>query len=244
VSSSAIDSEFENLISREIGEPRPAAPLGLSPARRGRPRSEAVEASIVEAMLRLMARGSSLASLTVEAIANEAGVGKATIYRRWPDKEALLLHLLVQLEAKAEPVCEHPTLRETLVAALEGIRLNAVNRRSGTNLALIGAEIRAIPDLYVKYHEAVIAPRRAALRELLQAAQRRGELRDDLDPGLLCELIVGPMLSRAVLHPDASLDDPELSAAMVDAVLEGIAARPGHGGSAHSQDTHTDHAGT
>jgi AcrR family transcriptional regulator len=225
VSSSAIDSEFEHLISREIGEHQPAAP---APARRGRPRNEAVEASILEGMLRLLARGSSLAGLSIDAIAAEAGVGKATIYRRWPDKDALLLHLLVQLESKIEPVCEQGSIRDTLVAVLESIRLNAVNRRSGTDLAMIGAEIRAIPALYSRYHEAVIAPRRALLRRRIAEAQLRGELRADLDPELLGELIVGPMLSRTVLHPDASVEDPDLAATMVDALLSGLAAHPTH----------------
>ncbi|WP_052442874.1 TetR/AcrR family transcriptional regulator [Streptacidiphilus neutrinimicus] len=237
----AVDSEFEDLIGRELGRRRPAAPPSAPdaaarpvpapvpvpvPAKRGRPRSEAVETSIVEGMLRLLAKGSSLASLTVEAIAAEAGVGKATIYRRWSDKDALLLHLLTQLESKIDPICELPTLRETLIAAVDSIRLNAVNRRSGSDLAMIGAEIRAIPDLYGRYHETVIEPRRRALRELVHAAQLRGELRDDIDPDLLGELVVGPMLSRAVLHPDASIDDPTLAATIVDAVLEGVAIKP------------------
>jgi AcrR family transcriptional regulator len=237
----AVDSEFENLINRELGRQRPAAPTSPAaapvpvpaPAKRGRPRSEAVESSIVEGMLRLLAKGSSLASLTVEAIAAEAGVGKATIYRRWPDKDALLLHLLTQLESKLDPICERDTLRESLIAAVDSIRLNAVNRRSGSNLAMIGAEIRAIPDLYCRYNETVIEPRRRALRELVRAAQLRGELRDDIDPDLLGELVVGPMLSRAVLHPDASIEDPNLAATIVDAVLEGIAIRPGVSSNIH-----------
>jgi AcrR family transcriptional regulator len=174
-------------------------------------------------MLRMLDKGSSLASLTVEAIAAEAGVGKATIYRRWPDKDALLLHLLAQLESKLEPISERGTLRESLIGVVESIRLNAVNRRSGSNLAMIGAEIRAIPDLYCRYHATVIEPRREALRELMRAAQERGELRPDLDPDLLGELVVGPILSRAILHPDASIEDPDLAATIVDAVLEGIA---------------------
>ncbi|MEZ0064701.1 AcrR family transcriptional regulator [Streptacidiphilus sp. MAP12-20] len=230
MSSSAIDSEFEHLISREIGEQKSAAPVPAAPvpARRGRPRNEAVETSILEGMLRLLGRGSSLAGLSIDAIAAEAGVGKATIYRRWPDKDALLLHLLVQLESKTEPLCERDSIRDTLIAVLERIRLNAVHRRSDTDLAMIGAEIRAIPGLYCRYHEAVIAPRRAALRELIADAQRRGELRADLDPDLLGELFVGPMLSRSLLHPDASVEDPDLAATMVDAVLGGLAANPVH----------------
>ncbi|RAG81375.1 TetR family transcriptional regulator [Streptacidiphilus pinicola] len=245
----AVDSEFENLIGHELGRQRATAPAGPPeaaaappPAKRGRPRSEAVEASIVEGMLRLMAEGSSLAGLSVEAIAAEAGVGKATIYRRWPDKDAMLLHLLQQLESKLDPICERATLRETLIAAVDSIRVNAVNRRSGSNLAMIGAEIRAIPDLYARYHEAVIEPRRRALRELVRAAQLRGELRDDIDADLLGELVVGPMLSRAVLHPDASIEDPSLAATIVDAVLQGVAVRPGGPETGLSSNTHPVHS--
>ncbi|WP_052438586.1 TetR/AcrR family transcriptional regulator [Streptacidiphilus jiangxiensis] len=242
-----VDSEFESLISRELGQQRSTAPSTSSttsttpatpPAKRGRPRSEAVESSIVEGMLRLLDRGSSLAGLTVEAIAAEAGVGKATIYRRWPDKDALLLHLLTQLESKLDPICERATLRESLIAAVDSIRLNAVNRRSGSNLAMIGAEIRAIPDLYARYHETVIEPRRRALRALIHDAQLRGELRVDIDADLLGELVVGPMLSRAILHPDGSLEDPALATTIVDAVLEGIAV------SSNTHPVHSDADGT
>ncbi|MBF9071405.1 TetR/AcrR family transcriptional regulator [Streptacidiphilus fuscans] len=236
--SSAVDSQFEQMIGREIGgrattPARSTAPGAEpadcpAPARRGRPRTEGVEDSIVEGMLRLMARGTSLAGMTIEAIAAEAKVGKSTIYRRWPDREALLLHLLTELDAEAGPLyCERGTLRETLISVVESIRRMGVTRRSGTSLALVAAEIRAIPALYEKYSKVVIEPRREALRSLILDAQLRGELRGDLPPDLMAELIVGPMLSLTVLHPESPLrlEDSELSSTIVDAVLTGVGVK-------------------
>lgn len=56
----------------------------------------------MEAMLRLLLRGIALRAMSMEAIVGKAGVGKATLYRRWPSKDALLLHLLERLEAETE----------------------------------------------------------------------------------------------------------------------------------------------
>ncbi len=67
------------------GAARPAA---------GRPRSEAAHRAILDAVIALIGEGESLANLAMEAVAAKAGVGKATIYRRWPNKEEMLLEAL------------------------------------------------------------------------------------------------------------------------------------------------------
>ena len=192
--------------------------------RRGRPRSEAAEQAIVEAVLNLLGQGSSLAGLSIEGIAAEAGVGKATIYRRWANKDALLLDVLQRAE-EPEPTLAGDSVRDDLVASLEFLRRTALARRSRTSLAVFTAELRALPELHRAYHAQVIEPRRARMRDLLARGVALGEIRDDIDLDLLGELIVGPMLSRTLLRPEAPLDDPTLSATIVDTVLQGVAAR-------------------
>ena len=197
------------------------APCAAGP-RRGRPRSEAAEQSIIEAALQLLTRGSSLNSISIEGIAAQAGVGKATIYRRWPNKEELLFDVLVRAEPP-EPEYRGGTMRDTLVQILEYLRQSTLAKRDPTSFAGAVADLRATPGLYQRYHDQVIAPRRARLHRLIAEGVANGELRDDVDVDLLGELIIGPMLSRAMLHPDASLDDPDLPAVIVDTVLQGIA---------------------
>jgi len=188
---------------------------------RGRPRSEAAELAIVGAVLRLLDRGGSLGGMSVEGIAAEAGVGKATIYRRWPNKEALLLDVLVRTELP-EPEYVDGTVRDVLVEIMEFFRMAALARRERSTLTLLD-QFRAVPELHQRYLDQVIAPRRARLRKLITRGMERGEIRADIDPDLLGDLLVGPMLTRTLLHPDAGLDDPTLSATIVDTLLQGIA---------------------
>jgi AcrR family transcriptional regulator len=190
--------------------------------RRGRPRSEAAGQAIVDAVLRLLDGGTSLSGMSVEGIAAEAGVGKATIYRRWPNKDALLLDVLVRTDL-AEPEYVAGTVRDTLVEILEFFRHSALARRERASVASFVEQFRAVPELHRRYHEEVIAPRRARLRRLLAKGVADGEIRGDVDLDLLGEILVGPMLSRTLLHPDAALDDPTLSATIVDTLLQGIA---------------------
>ncbi len=196
--------------------PAPCAP------RRGRPRSEAAEQAIVEAVLRLLDRGTSLGGMSVEGIAAEAGVGKATIYRRWPNKDALLLDVLVRTEL-AEPEYVGGSVRDTLVEIMEFFRESALARRERPSVAAFADQFRAVPELHKRYHEQVLEPRRARLRGLLAIGVASGEVRGDIDLDLLGEILVGPMLSRTMLHPHADLDDPKLSATIVDTLLQGIA---------------------
>jgi len=190
--------------------------------RRGRPRSEAAEQAIIDAVLRLLDQGGTLDGMSVEGIAVEAGVGKATIYRRWPNKEALLLDVLVRTE-RPEPEYVDGSVRDYLVQIMESIRLRALARRERSALTLFANQFRAVPELHQRYLDEVATPRRARLRRLIDKGVARGELRGDVDPDLLGELLLGPMISRTLVHPDAVLDDPELSVTIVDTLLQGLA---------------------
>src|SRR3954454_6219763 len=84
----------------EAGPGGGASPAGAGECRRGRPRSERVRAAILAAANRLLEAG-SVRELTIEAGAHEAGVGKPTVYRRWPTKAALVMDAF--LAAAAPP---------------------------------------------------------------------------------------------------------------------------------------------
>ncbi|WP_338118227.1 TetR/AcrR family transcriptional regulator [Streptomyces coryli] len=194
-----------------------------APSRRGRPRSEAAERAIVEGVLHLLEEGAAIGDLTIERIARTAGVGKATIYRRWAGRDELLVDVLASLEPPlAEP--EGETVRDVLVACLETIRQRALTKRSSAVLRMALTQAQQHPQLAKKYHDTVVGPRRALLRQVIERGVAAGEIRADLEVELLMELFAGPMLSRAVLHDWAPLDE-DLSAQIVDAVLEGVRPR-------------------
>jgi AcrR family transcriptional regulator len=187
---------------------------------RGRPRSEALEHAIIEGVLTLLEDGVPLAELSMERIARRAGVGKATIYRRWRGKEELFVDV-VRAAEPAEPVLPDTSLRDDLVVLLEWMRRRGVAGRSSAVLRNVYAQMKSSPRIWTAYETSVVQPRRNALVEVLRQAQRRGEIRADVDVRLAGDLLTGPMLLRSVLRPDGDLPE-DLAERIVDTVLEGL----------------------
>lgn len=195
---------------------------------RGRPRSEAVERAILEGVMRLIEDGVPLADLSIERIARTAGVGKATIYRRWSNKEDLFADVLRAGEPK-DPELPGTSVRDDLVVLVEALRRRGLASRSSAMLHNVYAQMKSSPKLWAAYHATVVAPRRRLALEVLRRGQENGELRQDLDLELMNDIFVGPMLVRTVMHPDRTLEE-DLAERIVDAVLEGL--RPVSSGSA------------
>ncbi|MFF1711813.1 TetR/AcrR family transcriptional regulator [Streptomyces sp. NPDC058268] len=187
---------------------------------RGRPRSEAVERSIVEGVLELIEDGVPLADLSIERIARTAGVGKATIYRRWSGKEELFVDILRGID-DPQPELAGDSMRGDIIVCLEHLRRRGVNMRSSALLHNVFAQMKSLPKLWEAYHATVIEPQRRVMREVLRRGMENGELRDDIDIVLANDLFVGPMLVRTVLRSDDPLDE-DLPERIVDSVLAGL----------------------
>ncbi|MFF6998623.1 TetR/AcrR family transcriptional regulator [Streptomyces sp. NPDC008313] len=195
---------------------------GRTGTARGRPRSEAVERCILEGVMKLLEDGVPLGEISIERVARTAGVGKATIYRRWRGKEELFVDVLRTAEP-VDPELPGTSVRDDLVVLLEALRQRSLANRSSAILHNVYAQMKSSPRIWAAYHATVIEPRRRTAYEVLRRGQRDGELRTDIDVELMNDLIVGPMLVRSVMRPDADLPDG-LAERIVDAVLEG--ARP------------------
>ncbi|MFD5518331.1 TetR/AcrR family transcriptional regulator [Streptomyces sp. NPDC127066] len=192
---------------------------------RGRPRSEAVERAIVEGVMKLLEDGVPLADISIERLARTAGVGKATIYRRWSGKEELFVDVLRGAEP-ADPELPGVSMRDDLVVLLESLRRRGLVSRSSAILHNVYAQMKSSPKLWAAYDATVIAPRRQLGYEVLRRGQENGELRDDVDVELLNDMFVGPMLVRSVMRPDTELPEG-LAEQIVDTLLEGLRpARP------------------
>ncbi|MGC0403861.1 AcrR family transcriptional regulator [Streptomyces sp. SAI-126] len=187
---------------------------------RGRPRSEAVERSIIEAVIKLLEDGVPLAELSIERIARTAGVGKATIYRRWNGKEELFVDV-VRTAEPPDPELPGTSMRDDLVALLEQLRQRGLMTRSSALLHSVFAQMKSSPRVWDAYHAIVVAPRRRKQVAILRRGQANGELRTDIDVELVNDLFVGPMLLRTIMQPDAALPEG-LSEQIVDTVLEGL----------------------
>jgi AcrR family transcriptional regulator len=187
----------------------------------GRPRSIRADEAIIEAVLDLIAEGSSLEALSVEAIAARAGVGKTTIYRRWPGKDALLIDALRTLKG-APPTPAGRSVREDLLALLVTVG-HTPDERAARIMPCLMPEIHRNATQRRIYQE-MVAPRRQAVREVLQRGVASGELRADLDVEAAMGLLSGAMLLHRMTFWEPDVADADLAGRIVDTALAGLAA--------------------
>ncbi|WBB71600.1 TetR/AcrR family transcriptional regulator [Micromonospora sp. WMMD1128] len=193
-----------------------------APRSPGRPRSTRADEAIVEAALDLLAEGNSVEALSIEAIAARAGVGKATIYRRWPGKEALLVDALGRLKG-APPRTGGHSVRDDLVLLVSAVGQH-VDPRVRKIMPCLVPEVNRSSAHRAAY-EAIIEPRRQAMREVLRRAVDSGELRADIDIEVAMALLTAPILTQRMLPWHPEWDERILPGRIVDAVLDGLRAR-------------------
>jgi AcrR family transcriptional regulator len=187
---------------------------------RGRPRSESVERSIIEGVIKLLEDGVPLAAISIERVARTAGVGKATIYRRWSGREELFCDVMRAAEPSG-PELPGTSTRDDLIALLESMRRRGLANRTSTIAHNVLAQMKSSPKLWNAYHEDVVEPRRRLTAEVLRRGQENGEIRSDVDLELISDLFAGPMLVRTVHRPEADLPD-DLAEVIVDTLLDGL----------------------
>ena len=189
--------------------------------RRGRPRSTESTSDILSAPLELVA-DVGIAGLTMDAVALRAGVGKATIYRRWSSKEALMLDAWISC-VQTPAVPDTGNLRDDVVALLGGQKpLEDRMLRRVFPQMIAAAKVNAeVADAYREF----IEQRRRPMRIALERALARGEIDRDADLEVVLDLLVAPLLYRWLVT-DAPVD-----AAMIDRVINtviaGITPAPG-----------------
>jgi AcrR family transcriptional regulator len=187
----------------------------------GRPRDPQCDVAIVAATLELLAE-SGYGALTMEAVAARAGVGKATLYRRFSGKEQLVVDAVAALTEPPEP--DHDMgVREELVALLEAMRRKTDSLAGKIFPRLVG-ESADNPELMQRYREQVLRPRRERFADVLRRGIQEGLVRSDLDVEHVIDLLVGPMAYRNLLRTDPP-PGPDLAARIVDDVLVGLLPR-------------------
>ena len=189
--------------------------------RAGRPRSEQAERAIIEAALDLFAE-SGPEGLCIEKVAARAGVGKATIYRRWPGKEDLLLAALAALKAPL-PEPRGESVRDDLAALVEAMRTESVDPRQVRQFALLLGEGERYPRLIERYVAAVVEPRRDVFRAVLRRGIATGELREATNIEIAVDMLTGTVLARARVGQDRQ--ERGYARRVVDELLTGMASR-------------------
>ncbi|MDP9284950.1 MAG: TetR/AcrR family transcriptional regulator [Actinomycetota bacterium] len=192
--------------------------------RRGRPRSERAREAILSAAAELLlARG--LEAVSMDAVAERAGVSKATIYRWWPTKETLALDALYREWDAARPrTRETGSLRGDLLSLLRPWVRLVGKRPYGRVIAALITEAQSDPTFAEQYRERFIEPRRDQARPILRRAIERGELPATTDVELALDLLYGPLYHR-LLHGHAPLTD-RFVRDLVDTALAGLVSAP------------------
>ena len=185
----------------------------------GRPRSARVDEAIIEAVIELLSEGVTAEALSIEAVATRAGVGKATIYRRWVNKDALLVDAVGALKGPL-PEIGGMSVREDLVALLRPVGRKAAH--SAAVLPCLISELKRSPTLNEVYQR-VIEPRRELMRSVLRRGIDAGELRADMDLEVVMAMLVGPLVAQSVVDWNPHLDRETLPERLVDAVWPAIA---------------------
>jgi AcrR family transcriptional regulator len=190
----------------------------------GRPRSAEADLAIVRATLEVLVEH-GYRGLSVEKVRDRAGVGKATIYRRYPSRQDLVKAAVAHLHSDLDVGPDRGSLRADFAGL--AAQLGPVTRQTeGTRfMAQMLAEASRDPDVHAIFTASLIEPRRRAVRTLIERGVARGEVRADIDPELAIDVIAGPMIYRMLL---GGLDPAELerhALVVFDAVFEGLRAR-------------------
>jgi AcrR family transcriptional regulator len=157
----------------------------------GRPRSALADQAILRATLELLAQD-GIQGMSLEAVAARAGVSKTTIYRRWANKDALILEALRQSKP---PVLTFDTGNfcadiEHYLRSLRALLADPLMQR--LSLRLLG-ELAGRPEWSEGYFSDTMQPNLAALEGMIERARARGELRADADTRLVMETLGGPL---------------------------------------------------
>lgn len=198
-----------------------ASAAAVSP--RGRPRAAGADEAILDATLEQLAT-EGYSRMSLDAVAAAAATTKPTIYRRWPSKDALVVAALARLQGEAVPARTGDT-KADLIAALRDFRVKLLRPNGMSMIGVVLAEERHLPELIERFRDELAAPRRRALRAILDDGVREGVVRRGADLDAAVSMLVGSFYGSYIATGTVPDDWPER---IVRVLLEGLAPRPRH----------------
>lgn len=200
-----------------------AAAPGEAPVRRGRgrPRDPETDERITTAAAELLLQR-GFDRTTVDDVAARAGVGKATVYRRWPSKEDLAVAAMETLYNVEMPEPDTGDIRRDLTESYRSV-LAFVNTRDGAAFLRTSIAESVRDDRIAALHRESTERREDASRVTLERAIKRGQVRADIDIDSAIQWLGGLLAIRAITHrPMPSVDDADV---LVEFTLRGIEIR-------------------
>jgi AcrR family transcriptional regulator len=187
--------------------------------RPGRPRSERSRAAVLRATSDLV-HEVGLRAMTTDEIAGRSGVSKATIYKWWPNKYAVAVEAFLSEMAVDAADPDAGSAREDFRIALRGL-MHFFTGLSGRAFAQLIGEAQFDPQVGAELRDHLIGSRRKLVRAIWDRGVARGELRPEVDPEVVIDLVFAPAIYRLVTGhgplDDAAADD------IVDAAMRGMA---------------------
>jgi len=197
-----------------IADPEPPASV------RGRPRDTDVDERILASAFRHLVR-EGYGGTSIEAVAADAGVAKTTIYRRYPTKRDLVVAALrAETPFAAPPADLHA--KEALDLFVRGAISMLIDSGAIRVLGSLLVEEQREPGLLGVFRERILFPRRALVDQMLQRGIERGEIRPDIDPLVVTEMVAGAVFGHHAILGLAGTD--EWIHSLVEHVWAAIAA--------------------
>jgi AcrR family transcriptional regulator len=191
----------------------------IRPRSLGRPREERADRAILAATLELMGERGA-AELRMDDVADRAGVGKATIYRRYRSKDELITAAIAVLVSEIAVPDSGSTRADLLALMRSAVELYSGSVEAGVMPSLVEAMSRD-PELARWVREGFLDRRRSALREVLDRGVERGDLRADTDMELALDVLGGPLFYRLLITGGPI--DMKLAENVVELILTGFA---------------------
>ena len=193
-----------------------------NPIIRGRPRDIRADEAILAATFRQLI-DVGYGALSIESIAAAAGVAKTTIYRRHPTKKDLVIAAMTAATPFQPPPPELPTRQALEIFIRTAIHL-LIDSGAFRILGSLLIEERREPGLLMTFRTQLLAPRRAMVETMLRRGIERGEIRPDIDPPLVTEMIAGAVMGHHVI---LGLESSEAwIRGLVDHIWHAIAREP------------------
>ncbi|WP_080832453.1 TetR/AcrR family transcriptional regulator [Cohnella massiliensis] len=192
-------------------------------APRGRPRSREVHERILDAAIASLAE-TGVEKLSIEAVAQRAGVGKTSIYRRWSRKEDLVADALERLK----PPLGTPTrgeLREDMFELAHGFAQSMNNPLGKQMLSVLVSALSGSSEISELYWQKHSLPKTKEIAEWFERYRRKEPLREDANLEVVAEFLIGFIMYQLLMKP-ASADLEDRLNAGIDLILNGIRQPP------------------
>lgn len=191
--------------------------------RPGRPRSARADRAILRATVELLVE-EGYQALTIEGIAERAGVGKTTIYRRFSSVEEILVTAFGELDLRVE-IPDTGSTRDDLLQLGEAFAGQAAAAVIFPVMGQIVGTALTNPDVLDAFREHLMGPRQASIKTILRRGIERGDVRPDIDVDLIADLIPGGIIFHKLFQlPADTMFPPDYPARVLDTIWHGIKA--------------------